>query len=262
MKHALLRNLEMATTNRIRTLDFLRATAVLAMIFYHFVYDLGDFGYVNLITVVNGYWKLFAQSIGCSFLFLSGVSFWMMANKEINWVKYFKRLTVLLFASLLISLVTYLQFGQAFIFFGILHLLVACSILAILIYRLPVIIILALGIFSIIVPEYYQTSTYYNDALFSTRYLAWTGLYAGKTGSVDFYAFMPWSGAFIFGLALAKMFIKPNFFNYSSPLSFKEEKTSFTLKLMFWVGRNSLLVYLIHQPILYGFFYSFQKIIW
>ena len=61
----------MSLGTRIKILDFLRATAVVAMIFYHFVYDLGDFGYVNMVTVVNGYWKLFAQSIGCSFLFLS-----------------------------------------------------------------------------------------------------------------------------------------------------------------------------------------------
>ena len=113
----------MAYQNRMRILDFLRAAAVLAMIFYHFVYDLGDFGYVNMITVINGYWKLFAQSIGCSFLFISGVSFWIMANNEINWPKYIKRLAILITAAILISIVTYIQFGPAFIFFGILHFL-------------------------------------------------------------------------------------------------------------------------------------------
>ena len=86
----------MSTINRIRLLDFLRALAVIAMIFYHFVYDLGDFGYINLITVVNGYWKLFAQSIGCTFLFVSGISFWVMANGGINWPKYSKRLAILI----------------------------------------------------------------------------------------------------------------------------------------------------------------------
>ena len=39
-----------------------------------------------MITVINGYWKLFAQSIGCSFLFISGVSFWVIANNEIETV--------------------------------------------------------------------------------------------------------------------------------------------------------------------------------
>ena len=249
----------MATVNRIRILDFLRAVAILAMIFYHFVYDLGDFGYVNLITVVNGYWKLFAQSIGCSFLFLSGISFWVSVMNQISWPKYIKRLSFLLSAALLVSLATYIQFGQAFIFFGILHLLAVCSIFALLIFRLPIIVLLALGVGLLILPQYYHESQYYNETLFSSRYLVWTGLYNGRTGSVDFYAFMPWSAAFVFGLASAKVFIKPRNFHNTSPLSFKEEKTNFFLTIMLGMGRNSLLIYLIHQPLLYGFFYGFEK---
>ena len=251
----------MAYPNRIRILDFLRSTAVLAMIFYHFVYDLGDFGYVNMITVVNGYWKLFAQSIGCSFLFLSGVSFWVMANKEINWPKYIKRLAILITAAILISIVTYIQFGSAFIFFGILHLLAACSILAVFIYRLPVIILVIFSIGLLTLPEYYHSSQYYNETIFSSRYLAWTGLYDGRTGSVDFYAFMPWSAAFVAGLAIAKILIKPRHISNLSPLSFKEEKNNFFISIMLWIGRNSLLVYLIHQPLLYACFYGFEKTI-
>ena len=251
----------MAATNRIKILDFLRAIAVVAMIFYHFVYDLGDFGYVNMITVVNGYWKLFAQTIGFSFLFLSGVSFWVMAQKEIVWSNYFKRLSILTGAALLISIVTYIQFGQAFIFFGILHLLAACSIFAVFIFRFPVIILLILSLALLFLPEYYHTSQYYNGDIFSKKYLAWTGLYDGRTGSVDFYAFMPWSSAFVLGLTLAKIFLKPNYFSNLSPLSFKEEKPNFFLGPVFWIGRNSLLVYLIHQPILYGSFYIFQRTI-
>ena len=121
----------MSYTNRIQILDFFRAIAVIAMIFYHFVYDLGDFGYVNLITVVNGYWKLFAQSIGVSFLFVSGVSFWVMASGGINWLKYSKRLAILIAAAIIISLATYRINSNTFIFFGILHLLAACSLFSI-----------------------------------------------------------------------------------------------------------------------------------
>ena len=249
----------MPNINRIRTLDFLRSIAIIAMIFYHFVYDLGDFGYVNLITVVNGYWKLFAQSIGCSFLFLSGVSFWVAAKKEINWPNYIKRFVILLSSAILVSIATFIQFGSAFIFFGILHLLAVCSIVALFIYRLPIIIILVLGVGLLALPDFYHTSNYYNEDLFSSRYLAWTGLYDGRTGSVDFYAFMPWSAAFVFGLASAKIFIKPERQHSTSPLSFKEEKTNFIITTLLWMGRNSLLIYLIHQPLLYGFFYGFQK---
>jgi uncharacterized membrane protein len=228
------------------------------MIFYHFIYDLGDFGYVNMITVVNGYWKLFAQSIGCSFLFISGVSFWVMASSGINWTKYLKRLTILISAALLISIVTYRVNSETFIFFGILHLLAACSLFSIFIYKLPVIILVALGIGLLLIPDYYYASTYYNDTLFSYKYLSWTGLYNGKTGSVDFYAFMPWSAAFVLGLACSKVFVKPRRTSSLSPLSFKEEKASLGLSSILWIGRHSLLVYLIHQPILIGIILGFQ----
>ncbi len=252
----------MSSSNRLRMLDFLRATSIMAMIFYHFVYDLGDFGYINLITVINGYWKLFAQSIGCSFLFLSGISFWVMASRGINWLKYFKRLAILTASALLISIVTYAQFGSAFIFFGILHLLATCSIFALMIYRVPIILLIVLGLGLMFLPNFYFDSAYYNDSLFSNKYLAWTGLYNGRTGSVDFYAFMPWSAAFIFGLAIGKIFIKSNYLNNLTPLTFKEEKKGVFVSMMLWAGRNSLLVYLIHQPILYALIYSFKLIFW
>ena len=250
----------MSSVNRIRILDMLRGIAVLAMIVYHFVYDLGDFGYVNMITVVNGYWKLFAQSIGSSFLFVSGLSFWVMASGGISWPKFSKRLTILIAAALLISLVTYQVNPNTFIFFGILHLLAACSLFGVLIYRLPVLILLAFGLALLFLPEYFQTSNYYNPVLFEKKYLSWTGLYDGKTGSVDFYGFMPWSSAFIFGLASCKIFVKPRRTSSLSPLSFKEEKANFSVSTILWIGRNSLIVYLIHQPLLIGIILSFQKL--
>ena len=254
----------MSAANRIRLLDFSRACAVMAMIFYHFVYDLGDFGYINLFTVINGSWKLFAQSIGSSFLFISGLSFWVMANRGINWSQYLKRLSILVAAAVLISTATYIQFGSAFIFFGILHLLATCSILAIVIYRLPIIFLFCLGLAIYIAPEFYFSSDYYsleyNESIFSSKFFAWTGLYNGKTGSVDFYAFMPWSAAFVFGLATGKIFIKSSNMGKLSPLSFKEERTSRPVLAFLWIGRNALLVYLIHQPLLYALFIAYQRL--
>ena len=251
----------MSSSNRVKLLDYSRATAVFAMIFYHFVYDLGDFGYVNMITVITGSWKLFAQAIGCSFLFISGISFWIMARDGINFFSFLKRFIILSLAASAVSTATFVQFGSGFVFFGILHLLAACSIFAVLIYRLPTVLLLLLTIILAVAPDYYFSSTLYNEELFKPRYLAWTGLFNGSTGSVDFYAFMPWSAAFVLGLGMAKLFrSKSNRQNFS-PLSFKEEKLSKLKSSFLWVGRNSLLVYLIHQPILYGAFISYEKLL-
>ena len=183
-----------------------------------------------------------------------------MASWGLNWVKYSKRLTILIASALLISLVTYRVNSDTFIFFGILHLLAACSIFSLIIYRLPVLVLLMLGALLLFFPDYFHSSTFYNDNFFSSNYLSWTGLYNGKTGSVDFYAFMPWSAAFVFGLAISKIFVKPKRSSSLSPLSFKEEKVNFALSNILWIGRNSLLVYLIHQPIVIALILGFQKL--
>ena len=250
----------MSNIQRIRLLDYARSFAVIAMIFYHFVYDLGDFGYVEYKTVISGYWKLFAQCIGSSFLFISGFSFWIMVRNEIDWIRFSKRLIILLLASIIISIVTFIQFGSAFIFFGILHLLAACTIFGLIIYRLPLVIIFGLGLILAFLPEYYFSASYYDASRFEPKYLAWTGLFNGKTGSVDFYAFMPWSAAYVLGLCCAKLFAKRKRHTSFAPLLFKEEKTNFPSNITLWIGRNSLLVYLIHQPILYCLFFVYGKV--
>lgn len=245
----------MSSINRSQLIDGLRAIAVLAMIVYHFAWDLGFFNIVDPVLVNSGWWKTFAVSIGSSFLFLSGISFWLSSYRGINFRKFFKRFLILISAALLVSLGTYQADPNTFVFFGILHLLSACTLLGLLIYRLPSVFIILIGL-SIIVFEPYLISDFYEP-----KYLAWTGLYSGSTGSVDFYGFIPWSSAYIFGLGLSKITFKVkeegkwiNNFLFSN-----SRENSMFIKTFFWMGRNSLLIYLIHQPILIGTIYTYIK---
>ncbi len=244
----------MRSTQRLIFLDYARATAIIAMIIYHFVYDLGQFGFVDMFSVINGPWKTFAQLIGISFLFISGFSFWIMARNGINWSKYFRRLGVLIFAALAVSLGTLYYMREAFIFFGILHLLATCSILAVLIYKIPSIALIFLGIILILIPQYFKSE------IFEPKILAWTGLYDGLTGSADFYAFMPWSAAFIFGISLAKIGNSKFKSDSVSQSLFREKKLSRISTFLLWAGKNSLLVYIVHQPILIGLIYCYTLI--
>ena len=129
-------------------------------------------------------------------------------------------------------------------------------LLGFLIYKLPVIVILIIG-FLILFLEPYLISEFYKP-----KYLAWTGLYTGPTGSVDFYGFFPWSSSYIFGLGISKIIFKKKeqfLFNSSSLKIFN--KKGFFSKFFFWLGRNSLIVYLIHQPILIGIIYIYLNYI-
>ena len=118
------------------------------------------------------------------------------------------------------------------------------------------IVILIIG-FLILFLEPYLISEFYKP-----KYLAWTGLYTGPTGSVDFYGFFPWSSSYIFGLGISKIIFKKKeqFLFNSSPLKIFNTK-GFLSKSFFWLGRNSLIVYLIHQPILIGIIYIYLNYI-
>ena len=243
----------MSSINRNQFIDALRAIAVLAMIIYHFAWDLGFFNIVDPVVVNSGWWKIFAVSIGSSFLFLSGFSFWFFSYSGINFRKFFKRILILIAAALIVSLGTYQADSNTFVFFGILHLLSACTLLGILIYRIPPTLIIFIGLL-IIIFEPYLISEFYEP-----KYLAWTGLYSGSTGSVDFYGFIPWSSAYIFGLGFSKIIFRKRGeeIRINNFLFFKTSRNSILIKIFFWMGRNSLLVYLTHQPILMGLIYTY-----
>ena len=243
----------MSFKQRNQFIDGFRAIAVLAMIVYHFAWDLGFFNIVDPIIVNSGIWKLFAISIGCSFLFLSGISFWFSSVDGINIKKFFYRLAVLIGAALLVSIGTYQADPNTFVFFGILHLLATCTLVGLLTHRLPSVILILIGI-SIAIGQPYLMSEY-----FQPKYLAWTGLFPGPTGSVDFYGFFPWSAAYIFGLALAKMvFIsKQEPIWPSGSLFIRSSRRSAISSIFFWMGRNSLLIYLLHQPVLMAIIFGY-----
>ena len=238
----------MNSSKRMEIIDYCRSISIIAMIIYHFSYDLGQFGLIDLNNIMSGPWKIFAILIGTSFLFISGFSFWIMISERFNKRSYIKRLLVLSFSSLIITIVTYFYLGNAFIFFGILHLLAACSILGLIIFKLPYLILIFISVIVFFLPQVYQSD------FFEPKYLSWIGFYGKSTGSADFYPLFPWSSSFIMGVAISKIISKKKYFEN---LIYLDKTTNILKSTLLWSGRNSLLIYLIHQPILVGLIYLF-----
>ena len=248
---------------RSEKIDLARGVSILVMVFYHFCWDLGEFGILDSSQINSGGWRLFAQLIGSTFLFISGLSFWLYYRFGRSRQKFFYRVLKLIFASLFVSFGTAFAYGDYFVFFGILHLLAFCTLFATIICRLPVIWLLVLTVFIGFIANYISFES------FSSRFFAWTGLYGGYVGTVDFYPFFPWASPYVLGLVFGKLLYGRNFEgSEETEIKFKNVNTQYyehtnlgkaLKRFLIFLSSYSLYVYLIHQPILFGGIIVFLK---
>lgn len=241
---------------RIPALDFIRGWLILMMMLYHFFWDLGYFGYIDIYVVVSGIGLLIAQFIGASFIFLSGVSVSLLFSSNsfsgrVFLVKFLKLCSI----SVLITLVTWFVDSQNFIYFGILHLLSVCYLLAYSILRFGN--KFTVHSISVVLSLIWLFELKFNISPF----WAWTGVNQEIPNANDFYPIIPWGIFFLFGilssnyaLVLIKKF-KIGVFNKTFDLLIGK------LKIIRWAGRNSLLMYICHQPLFFSLFFLFNTLV-
>jgi len=165
------------------------------------------------------------------FLLCSGISLQLSSShKSVSNI--ITRALKLALVALLISISTYILFPTRWIYFGTIHCISLSAILAIpFIKRIkfsPIVAILL-----IILPLIWKNT------------LFWPEL---SHKSMDYIPIIPWFAYFLFGMYLASIknhLVKLNFISSS----LKTAKLNTILELM---GKKSLWIYLLHQPIIYG----------
>ena len=235
---------------RIHLLDVLRGGLVLAMVIYHFFWDLGYFKFIDLKNIIQGLPLLLAQCIGAGFIIVSGISF-KLASLSYNFrAKFLKRIGVLLLICLLITLITVLLDSTSYIFFGIIHLMVACSLIGYLLLRIKYnYLLFVIFIFSLIP----SISKIKYDL---PNYLSWLGVSREVPITNDFYPLFPWVSFYLFGLWVyhpLRSYITDQ--NKSSHINYY--KFSIIYKGLQFLGRTSLTIYILHQPIFFSLFLIF-----
>lgn len=212
---------------RIDELDSLRATALVMMLVLNFVTDLNHFGIMN--TETGDQWWWLARIAASLFVGISGVSYFLAHRLEYDFTKTSGRTKRLIFWAFVITIITYIFEPSAYVRFGVLHLLALASIVAFPVARKPE-FALGIGLILLIIP------------LSSNSNLVWLGLRETGFLAVDYFPLNPWLGIFFIGLALASR-IYPE----GKPLT----EIQWPEKWL-WFGRNTLTIYVIHQPILIG----------
>lgn len=223
-------------------IDVWRGIAIVMMIVFHFFFDLNNFHYVKIDFNHEPFWINFRLVIVSLFLGLVGISLQLATSRGFNRQRYLLRLGKLVGAAALVSIGAYLVFPKAPIYFGVLHFIALASVLGLLFRRFFWInLVLGVGIIVFGIQFY--------AGVFESPFWYWSGLMAGRPYTGDYVPFFPWFGVVLIGMFMARVMDK------YSVLSRSSHGGSGFVKTLAWSGRRSLLIYLLHQPLLFAGFY-------
>ncbi len=225
---------------RVDSVDVARGVALVAMAGYHLTWDLAHFALVSPMAPFSPPMRLLSHAIASSFLALAGVSLALANRDRLNLLSFGKRLLRVAAGAALVTAITAVAVPGLTVWFGILHCIVAASLLALPLIEAPALASLAAGVAVIAAPVFIQSTAFDPPALL------WLGLGRALPNTVDWYPLMPWAGVTLLGLGVARL---PGVLAWASrPGRFRAR--SAPAKAAAFAGRHSLAVYLIHQPIL------------
>ncbi|MBQ7048792.1 MAG: DUF1624 domain-containing protein [Clostridia bacterium] len=231
---------EKVKKSRIWELDSFRGLCILGMVAVHTVWDLDfmltDFRPPLIYDIAITYGALL-------FIILSGVCV-TLGSRSI------KRGLIVLGCGLLVSLGFELGNRMGLgnllpVYFGILHLLGACMLLYPIFKKLPFWLLFALGLGIILTGKLVIDGIHTDFAP-----LLVLGFDTDVSGMSDYFPLFPNLGWFLIGAGLGK-------------LLYKEKKSLFpnfpqgnaVCRFLSFCGRHSLIIYVVHQPIIYGILY-------
>ncbi|MGK0367965.1 MAG: putative membrane protein [Thermoproteota archaeon] len=221
--------------NRSFNLDCLRGFAVILMVIFHFSYDLNIFKFID-INMRSTFWWWFPRIIVFLFLSAVGISNCYSYANGIDKNKLFKRFLKIGGAALIVSVSTYIMFPKTWIYFGTLHCVAVASLLAAPLANRPKL--------SFLIGSALLSSIY----IFDITYKGLSSLF--KVKSMDYIPIYPWF--FVVAFAI--------FLFHKGP-KIKPLPQNSLFKYMAVLGKHSLRIYILHQPILFGLCFLAHKLL-
>ncbi len=220
---------------RIQTVDLIRGVDIVLMILFNYSVTLS---YFRLVSMPSSYLYsfVFPRAIAAVFIFVSGVAAFISFEKDKGSFskRYFKRGGKLLVFAGFITLFTYIFVPQGTIFFGILHFFAATSFFVPFFIRYNKLnlmggLLITLCGFSLQLTQ------------FDFSYLFWLGFTPKNFITFDYFPLAPWLGVLMLGIYSGKYIVRK-----IADIKFESR---FATPFMF-LGKNSLTIYLVHQPVL------------
>lgn len=246
-------------TKRYIELDLLRGLAILLMIFGHFLWDLDYFGLVPMNSAIYSFLQ---KTVPPMFFIIVGMSLIASYKKKQRTPeeekKYYENLVVrglkIFNFGMFLTIASILAMPGRPVFFGVLH---------------------CIGL-SIVLSALFLKYRVYNFA-FSIAFIAIGLVFAGAHASnptilhfvigihpadiwrytVDYFPIFPWFGLTLLGIAIGDILYCENKRRFRFPDLSKYRPA----KIFSWIGRHSLEIYLLHQPVIAGALYVFVRYI-
>jgi uncharacterized membrane protein len=226
-----------ATADRIEGIDAARGFALCLMFVYHFAFDLRLYGVIAADFENDPFWLGFRALIVTTFMALVGVSLVLADRAGAPPVHFWRRLAVIAVCALAVSVASWITFPRSFIYFGILHCIAVASVLAWPLVRRP-------GSAFVVGCAVIVAGLVLSHPVFDKPALSVVGFVTHKPITDDYVPLAPWSGVVFIGIALGHLLARRSY-RAVWPLAGAPAALR-------WLGRHSLAVYMVHQPILLG----------
>lgn len=228
------------SAGRFWEIDLLRGLAVMMMITFHILFNLMFFGEYPLVLDA-GFWFYFQQATAGLFFLIAGVAMtlsYARAGDRSFW-RFFRRGGMLFAWGMVVTVATLLFLREGYVVFGVLHSIGLSIILAYPFLKRPLWALPA-GALCLAVGNYLDNFT------FSFPWLLWLGFVPERFYTVDYFPLLPWSGLILLGLFLGNLLYPSGRRRFSLP----DCPASPLLRGVMFLGRHSLFIYLMHQPVL------------
>jgi uncharacterized membrane protein len=229
--------------SRFGEIDLARGIAILMMVLFHTLFDLYYLG-IYQVEVYSGFWRYFAFATASLFLLIVGISLTIsharVALTKSGYqvaLKFVYRGAGIFLLGLVVTFFTWLFLPENFIVFGILHLIGVSVMLSPLFFRFKKWNIM-LGFLFIAIGFLIAPHT-------GSIWFLPLGIHPVAFSSVDYEPIFPWTGVVLIGLGLGEFLYPGGVRGFALPAI-----PAFIVRPFGFLGRHSLIIYLVHQPII------------
>jgi uncharacterized membrane protein len=225
---------------RLWEIDFFRGIAILLMILFNWSFTLY---YLGIYKIAEGdiYWQLFPRMVASMFIIIAGI---MLSINNAKGKSQTKRGLKIFLLGIGITIVTWIFVPRDFIVFGILHFIGLSVIISPLFVKLKNDLLLAGALIIMIAGAILETFT------FGFPWLVWFGFVPSGFQTLDYFPLLPWLGVMMLGVYIGNMMYE------KGKRQIKIVKHPSLTAPFSFLGRHSLLIYIIHQPILLAILFA------